>query len=47
MKSAFAALFTAAQHTGVFYADGLEKRTFENRNGLLEAVKTVSKLWKY
>lgn len=47
MKSAFAALFTATQHTGVFYADGLEKRTFENNYGLLEALKTVSKLCKF
>lgn len=26
VKSAFAALFTAAQHTGIFYADSLEKK---------------------
>lgn len=47
MKSAFAALFTATQHTGVFYADSLEKRTFKNNYGLLEAVKPVIKLFKY
>lgn len=44
MKSTSAALFTATHHTGIFYADSLEK---ENNYKLLETVKTVGDLWKY